>query len=121
SLGNAMSVPPFTPVVDGLPDTVPFVAPEALERNSGTMIRARIGANESGFGPSRHVVEALAAAAPDVWRYPDPENHELRAALAQSLDISMDEVVVGEGIDGLMSVLVRLFIAPGDVVITSLG
>jgi histidinol-phosphate aminotransferase len=116
-----MSVPPFTPVVDGLPDTVPFVAPEALERNNGIAIRARLGANESGFGPSPRVVEALAAAAPNAWRYPDPENHDLRAALSQRLGIGMDEIVIGEGIDGLMSVLVRLFIAPGDVVVTSLG
>ncbi len=116
-----MSLPVFTPVVDGLPETVPFVGPEALERRSGIPIRARLGANESGFGPSPQVVAALTATAAEVWRYPDPENHDLRHALAQQLAVQMDEVVIGEGIDGLMSVLVRLFIAPGDVVVTSLG
>ncbi len=116
-----MSLPVFTPVVDGLPETVPFVGPEALERRSGIPIRARLGANESGFGPSPQVVAALTASADEVWRYPDPENHELRHALAQHLAVQMDELVIGEGIDGLMSVLVRLFIAPGDVVVTSLG
>lgn len=116
-----MPVPPFTAVVDNLPETVPFIGPEALERRSGVSLRARIGANESGFGPSPGVIAALAESAPDIWRYPDPENHDLRAALARHLGIGMDELVIGEGIDGLMSLAVRLFIAPGDVVVTSLG
>lgn len=116
-----MPAPPFTSIVAGLPETVPFVGPEALERMNGIPIRARLGANESGFGPSPWVLEALANSATEVWRYPDPENHDLRAALAQQLAVGMDEIAVGEGIDGLMSVLVRLFIAPGDAVVTSLG
>ncbi|ODT67926.1 MAG: histidinol-phosphate aminotransferase [Pelagibacterium sp. SCN 63-23] len=117
----AVPFPPFTALVDTLPDTVPFIGPEALERRTGVPVRARIGANESGFGPSPRVIAALADSSAGIWRYPDPENHELRAALAAHLGIGFDEVVIGEGIDGLMSLLVRLFIAPGDVVVTSLG
>ncbi len=117
----SVPAPSFTAVVDNLPETVPFIGPEALARRSGIPVRARIGANESGFGPSPLVIAALADSVHDIWRYPDPENHELRAALASHLGIGMDEVVIGEGIDGLMSLVVRLFIAPGDVVVTSLG
>ena len=116
-----MPLPPFAPIVEGLPETVPFIGPEALERRSGVAIRARLGANESGFGPSPKVIAALAEQAQDIWRYPDPENHDLRTALAMQLSVSPDEIAIGEGIDGLMSVAVRLFIAPGDVVVTSLG
>lgn len=116
-----MRHPPFTAIIENLPETVPFVGPEAIERRTGIATRARIGANESGFGPSPNVVAALRDAAPHVWTYPDPENHDLRAALAAHLGIESDEIAVGEGIDGLMGLLVRLFIAPGDVVVTSLG
>lgn len=116
-----MSHPPFTPIVERLPETVPFIGPEAIERRSGIATRARIGANESGFGPSPKVIAALRTAAPDFWTYPDPENHELRSALAAHLGIANDEVTISEGIDGLMGLIARLFIAPGDVVITSLG
>ena len=38
-----------------LPATVPFVGPETQERTRGRAFRARIGANESGFGPSPRV------------------------------------------------------------------
>ena len=116
-----MPVPSFTPVVAGLAETVPFVGPEAIARRSGVPVRARLGANESGFGPSPKVLAAMAEAAPLCWRYPDPESHALREALAARLGLGLDEVVIGEGIDGLMSLAVRLFIAPGDTVVTSLG
>lgn len=116
-----MSHPPFTTIVDALPETVPFVGPEAIERRTGIPTRARIGANESGFGPSPRVIAALREAAPEFWTYPDPENYALRTALSAHLGIANDEVTISEGIDGLMGLLVRLFITPGDIVVTSLG
>lgn len=116
-----MSKPPFTSIVEVLPETVPFVGPEAIERRTGIATRARIGANESGFGPSPRVIAALREATPEFWTYPDPENYALRTALGRHLGLASDEVTVSEGIDGLMGLLVRLFIAPGDIVVTSLG
>jgi len=113
--------PRFTPLAESLPSTVPFVGPEAQERTRGTPFRARIGANESSFGPSPAVIEAMAAAAPEMWKYCDPENHELRAALAAHLGVGIDNVVVGEGIDGLLNLAVRLFVEGGTPVVTSLG
>ena len=112
---------PFTPLIDSLPSTVPFVGPETMERRSGKVFRARIGANESVFGPSPRVIAAMAAAAPDVWQYCDPENHDLKSALARHLGVSPDNVMVGEGIDGLFGYAVRLFVEPGVTVATSLG
>lgn len=112
---------PFTPLVETLPSSVPFVGPEALERRTGTRFRARIGANENVFGPSPKVIAAIAAAAPDAWKYCDPENHDLRAALAAHLGVAPENVMVGEGIDGLFGLAVRLFVEPGVAVATSLG
>lgn len=116
-----MSRPVETPLAASLPATVPFVGPEALERRRGRAFRARIGANESVFGPSPRVIESIRAAAPEAWMYGDPENHELRNALADHYGIAPDEVVVGEGIDGLLGYAVRLFAGPGDHVVTSDG
>ena len=74
--------PPFTAIVDKLPSTVPFVGPETQERNRGRPFRARIGANESVFGPSPKAVAAMERAAAEAWKYCDPENHDLKQALA---------------------------------------
>ena len=112
---------PFTPLVETLPSSVPFVGPEALERRTGTMFRVRIGANENVFGPSPKVIAAMQQAAGEVWQYCDPENHGLKAALAEHLGVAPENVMAGEGIDGLFGYASRLFVEPGVTVATSLG
>ena len=116
-----MTKPRLTPLAESLPSTVPFVGPEAAERAQGKGFTARLGANESVFGPSPKAIAAMEAAASDVWKYGDPESFELRTALAAHHGINPDEVVVGEGIDALLGYLVRLYVGPGDRVVTSDG
>ncbi|WP_426231931.1 pyridoxal phosphate-dependent aminotransferase [Pararhizobium sp. DWP3-4] len=111
----------FTPLIASLPSTIPFVGPEAIERQRGRPIAARIGANESGFGPAPSVVSAMTAAAAGVWQYNDPENFELKKALAGHLGTEADNIAIGEGIDGLLGQIVRMVIEPGMPVVTSLG
>jgi histidinol-phosphate aminotransferase len=108
-------------LADSLPATVPFVGPETQERARGRTFAARLGANENLFGPSPQAITAMAATAQDVWMYGDPENHDLRAALALHHGVTPDNIVVGEGIDGLLGYLVRLLVARGDAVVTSDG
>lgn len=111
----------FTALSQTLPATVPFVGPEAIERNRGLAVKARIGANESGFGPAPSVLQAMRAAAETTWMYSDPENFELREALALHHGVSRDNIAVGGGIDGLLGEIARLIIEPGTPVVTSLG
>ncbi|MDI3338709.1 pyridoxal phosphate-dependent aminotransferase [Defluviimonas aestuarii] len=116
-----MTGPRYTPLVAGLPATVPFVGPETQERARGRPFAARLGANENTFGPSPKVIEAMASAARDVWMYGDPENHDLKAALAVHHGVAPANIIVGEGIDGLLGYLVRMLVGPGDTVVTSDG
>lgn len=116
-----MTGPRLTPLAASLPDTVPFVGPETQERAMGRPFRARLGANESRFGPSPRAVAAMAQAAGEAWMYGDPEVHDLRAAIAAHHGVTPAHVVVGEGIDGLLGTLVRLVAGSGDDVVTSLG
>jgi len=116
-----MTNPRYTPLALSLPATVPFVGPETQERAQGALFTARLGANENVFGPSPKAITAMQTAQADIWMYGDPENHDLRQALAAHHGISPDNIMVGEGIDGLLSYLVRLLISPGDAVVTSLG
>jgi histidinol-phosphate aminotransferase len=111
----------LTPHAAQLPSTVPFIGPEALERRSGVRIRARLGANESLFGPSPRAAAAMQAAAVDAWMYGDPENHDLKAALAAHHGVSPAHVAIGPGIDGLLGLICRLTLDPGTPVVTSLG
>jgi histidinol-phosphate aminotransferase len=109
----------LTPLSASLPSTVPFVGPEAQERRQGQVFSARLGANENVFGPSPLATRAMSETG--LWKYGDPENHDLREALSEHLDLRLDNIVVGEGIDGLLGYLVRLMVAPGEAVVTSDG
>ncbi|MFV0514216.1 MAG: pyridoxal phosphate-dependent aminotransferase [Jhaorihella sp.] len=116
-----MTEPRYTPLVRSLPATVPFVGPETQERRRGAPFVARLGANESVFGPSPKAIAAMQAAAGNIWMYGDGENHDLRCALSALHGVGPENIMVGEGIDGLLGYLVRLLVAPGDAVVTSEG
>ena len=117
----SMTGPRYTTLAQTLPATVPFVGPEAQERAMGHPFAARLGANENIFGPSPRAITAMRDAGNGIWMYGDPESHDLRHALAAFHDIAPENIVVGEGIDGLLGYLVRLLVEQGDAVVTSDG
>ncbi|WP_089718320.1 pyridoxal phosphate-dependent aminotransferase [Candidatus Entotheonella palauensis] len=112
----------LTPLVESLPATIPFVGPEALERMRGNQpFDLRMGANESAFGVSPLAAEAMRKAIERSAWYGDPEGYELREAVAALHGVSMDEVCLAGGIDELLGLTVRMFVEPGEPVVTSLG
>ena len=118
---NVMTYPRYTSLVCDLPSTVPFVGPESQERQRNLSFEARLGANENMFGPSPKALSALKKYSSEQWMYGDPTSFDLRSALAEKHNVSIDNIVVGEGIDGLLGYLVRLLISAGDDVVTSDG
>lgn len=116
-----MSDPKYTPLVKSLPASVPFVGPEQQERARGAVFRARLGANENLFGPSPEAIEAMRRETSEIWKYADPTAHDLQEAIAAHHGVSPANIMIGEGIDGLLGNLVRLLIGPGDAVVTSDG
>ena len=116
-----MSHPLVRTSIAALPATVPFTGPEALQRASGKRFRARLGANESVFGPSPKAIAVMREAAAESWMYADPESYELRTAIARLMGLGSDNVVVGEGIDGLLGLTLQVVLDPGATVVTSDG
>jgi histidinol-phosphate aminotransferase len=113
--------PRLTALAASLPASVPFVGPETQERLRGRPFAARLGANESVFGPSPRAIAAMAKAAGEAWMYGDPEVRDLRFAIAAHHSCPAAHIMPGEGIDGLLGLIVRLFVSPGDRVVTSAG
>lgn len=111
----------LTPHAAELPAIVPFVGPENHQRKLGRRFKARLGANESGFGPSPNAIAAMHEAVEKNWMYADPENYELREAIAAFHGIAMENVNIGEGIDGLLGLTLALTLSPGETVVTSEG
>ncbi|MGB7287017.1 MAG: pyridoxal phosphate-dependent aminotransferase [Salaquimonas sp.] len=111
----------FTSLTKSFPITIPFVGPETLERKSGKPYLSRIGANESVFGPSPKAIVAMETAASENWQYSDPENYDLRHALAAHHGVSPDNIVIGEGIDGLLGLAARMIVEPGVTAVMADG
>ncbi len=110
-----------TPAIEAIPATTPFVGPEQLMREAGLRRLVRLGANESPFGPSPKAIAAMSAELERLGWYGDPESLDLRDALAQKHGCNQQQIVVGSGIDDVMGLAVRAFVAPGGVVLTTRG
>ncbi|MBV8116794.1 MAG: aminotransferase class I/II-fold pyridoxal phosphate-dependent enzyme, partial [Candidatus Eremiobacteraeota bacterium] len=109
------------PAIEAIPAMTPFIGPEQLMREGGHDELVRLGANESAFGPSPRAVEAMASELPRISWYGDPESYDVRVALAAKHGVRVEELVVGAGIDDLMGLVVRAFVAPGAAALTTRG
>ncbi len=81
----------------------------------------RLGANESAFGPSPRAIAAMGAQLGRLAWYGDPDSLDLRDALATKHGCDPAHICVGAGIDDLMGLAVRAFVAPGTIAVTSRG
>ena len=90
-------------------------------RETGRAQFVRLGANESAFGPSPKAVDAMSRELRRLSWYGDPESLDLRDALAQKHRCRPEQIVVGSGIDDLMGLAVRAFVAPGDWAVATRG
>jgi len=93
---------------------VPGKPIEELERELGIPKAVKLASNENPLGPSPKALAVLADAARSLHRYPDGGGHRLRGALGQRWKVSPDQVVLGNGSDEIIGLLVRAFLAPGD-------
>jgi histidinol-phosphate aminotransferase len=87
---------------------------EELERELGIHDAIKLASNENPLPPSERVQKAIAAALADLNRYPDGSGFYLRQALAKKHGLTPDHVVLGNGSNELIELLVRAFLRPGD-------
>lgn len=73
----------------------------------------KLASNENPLGPSPKALEALAAGAQELARYPDGSAFALRAALAAHHGLDGAQVVLGNGSNDVLDMVARAFLAPG--------
>jgi histidinol-phosphate aminotransferase len=87
---------------------------EELERELGISDAIKLASNENPLPPSERVMKAIVAALPSLNRYPDGSGFYLRQALARKHGVSPDQVILGNGSNELIELIVRTFLKPGD-------
>ncbi|UCG81842.1 MAG: histidinol-phosphate transaminase [Desulfobacterales bacterium] len=109
-----MKVPDY---IDRLKPYVPGKPTEELEREYGIADSIKLASNENPIGPSPKALEAIRGALKNLHRYPDGSSYYLRKRLAEKLKVAFDEIVVGNGSNEIIELLVRTFLGKGDEVI----
>jgi len=100
----------FRPCIERMEGYVPGAQP------SGRVF-AKLNANENPYPPSPRVLEALRATASEGLRlYPDSLARPLRARIAEYHGLSPEQVLVGNGSDDLLTMIIRSFVGPGEKV-----
>ena len=96
----------------------PIVPFEVLSRRLGLPAEqiVKLDANENPYGPAPAVAEALAEFS-YYHIYPDPQQTELREALAGYAGVPAAHILPTHGADELLDYLCRLFLRPGDAII----
>jgi histidinol-phosphate aminotransferase len=77
----------------------------------------RISSNENNLGVSEKAMEAIINAVSECNRYGDSRCDGLREKLARKYGTSPDRFVIGNGLDGVFTMLGRAFIRPDDEVV----
>jgi histidinol-phosphate aminotransferase len=90
---------------------------EELEREYGISGSIKLASNENPLGPSPRAVEAILASLSKLNRYPDGSGFYLRKKLAEKYDIPFDGIMLGNGSNEVIEMVIRAFLTPGDEVI----
>ncbi|CAB4244281.1 Histidinol-phosphate aminotransferase [Methylacidimicrobium sp. AP8] len=72
----------------------------------------KLASNENPLGPSPLALEAIRQALPRVHLYPDGAGRLLREAIARHHDLSIENVVLGNGSNEIIELLFHVFVSP---------
>ena len=106
------------PAVDALPAYKPGKAAEQAEREHNIAEAIKLASNENPYPPPAAVVEAVAEACRSGNLYCDHRATAVREALADRLDLAVEQITVGAGSVALLYQLATAYIDPGDEVVT---
>jgi histidinol-phosphate aminotransferase len=87
---------------------------EELERELGIHDAIKLASNENPLAPADRVQKAIINALKDLNRYPDGSGHYLRQALAKRHGVAPEQIILGNGSNELIELVVRTFLRPGD-------
>ncbi len=110
------------PVSDNIKSITPYVPGkpiEELERELGISGSIKLASNENPLGPSPKAMAAVKKAVEGLNRYPDGSGFYLSEALAKKYGVDLSQIILGNGSNELIELVVRTFIQPGDEIVSA--
>ena len=90
-----------------------------VKRELGLSNIIKLASNENPFGPSKLALKAVNKILDNTHRYPDSFGFDLRIKLAESFNLNLDNVIIGGGSEGIMSVIMRTFLSGDDEILAT--
>jgi len=90
---------------------------EELERELGITGSIKLASNENPLGPSPLAMEAILKHLKTIHRYPDGSGYYLKSKLSTRFGLPQDQIVIGNGSNELIELIIRTFLMPGEEVI----
>ncbi|MBU2591027.1 MAG: histidinol-phosphate transaminase [Nitrospinota bacterium] len=107
-------------VADNIKSLVPYPPGkpiEELERELGISGSVKLASNENPLGPSPLAVEAIKKACGKINFYPDGGGFYLKEKLSGLLNVSPKNIILGNGSNEIIEILLRTFLGSGDDVV----
>lgn len=79
----------------------------------------KLASNENPYGPPPKAITAIKQAAYDVHRYPDGDCFSLKQALSKHLNVHSGQLLIGNGSNEVLELMIRCFAGSEDEVIYS--
>jgi histidinol-phosphate aminotransferase len=101
---------------------VPYVPGKPIEETQRELKLKRViklASNENPLGPSPKAVQAIQKAMKELHRYPDASGYRLKQRLASHLQVAPQSIVLGNGSNDVIDLLIRSFCVSGDAIVTS--
>ncbi|MES2528665.1 MAG: histidinol-phosphate transaminase [Bdellovibrionota bacterium] len=92
---------------------------EELARERDLVKITKLASNENPLGPSPFAIREMTNALWDVHRYPDMFAHQLKNELSRLYQLKPQNIILGNGSEGIMGYIVRAFLQPDEEVVTS--
>lgn len=90
---------------------------EEVRRELGLSDIIKLASNENPLGPSPRAVAAVRDALEKLHIYPDGAARALREALSHRLGLPVEQLLVGNGSDGIIKLLAEAYLEPGDEIV----
>ncbi len=90
-----------------------------VQRELGIDSVIKLASNENPEQPIRAVLDAIAAAATGINRYPDAASYHVTKRLAAHLKVTPKSLLLGNGSNEVLDILIRALISPGENVVFS--
>lgn len=103
-------------------DLTPYAAGKPIEetkREFGLRDVIKLASNENPLGPSPKAVAAIKRNLGKINRYPDSQSFYLKRRLALALNLEPQNLVLGNGSDELIDVIIKTFVEDDESIITS--